>query len=72
MSVVGTTAAHREPQATNQVGRRALAVVSAPLAAIALWALEVPLLGAHLGIRFPHGPVQVVSAAPTRPPALGR
>jgi len=64
MSVVDTTAARREAQATNQVGRRALAVVSGPLAAAALWAVEVPLMGAHLGIRFPHGPVQVVGAAP--------
>lgn len=63
MSVVDT-AALRQPRAANQVGRRALAVVSGPVVAAALWAVEVPLLGAHLGVHFPHGPTQVVGAAP--------
>ena len=39
---------------------RAAGVLGAVLSAVAVWALEVPLLGIQLAVRFGSGPIQVV------------
>jgi hypothetical protein len=63
MSVFNPTATVRSSD-TRTTTRRIVAVVSAPVAAGALWAVEVPLLGARLGVRFPHGGAQVIAGGP--------
>ena len=46
---------------TNQLLRtRALGVVGAVIAAVAVWVIEVPLLGLHLDIRFGTGAAQTI------------
>jgi len=40
---------------------RAISVAGASLAAVAVWAIAVPLLGTHLLIRFGSGPAQGVA-----------
>ncbi len=46
---------------TNQLLRtRALGVVGAVIAAVAVWVIEVPILGLHLDIRFGSGAVQTI------------
>jgi hypothetical protein len=39
---------------------RALGVAASVLAAVAVWVVAVPILGAHLTVRFGHGAVQNV------------
>src|SRR5438874_4436155 len=46
------------PAATNVIPSRALGVLGATLAAVAVWAVAVPVLGVHLAIRFGNADAQ--------------
>jgi len=61
-----TPAPQRSPNGTprSRLGRRALAVVAAPAAAAAIWALEVPVGGARLEVHFGPSGAQVIGIAP--------
>ncbi len=48
----------------SRLGRRALAAVTAPAAAAAVWALEVPAAGARLDVHFGPSITQVVGVGP--------
>lgn len=48
----------------SRLARRPLAVITAPAVAAALWAIEVPLAGVRLGVRFGPSSTQVVGIGP--------
>lgn len=55
-----TTISYAAPRTDHASRIRALGVAGAVLAAVAVWAIAVPLLGAHLTIRFGTGAAQDV------------
>ena len=55
-----TTTMDRTASATRPGLTRAFTVVGAAIASVAIWGISVPLLGAHLLIRFGSGPAQSV------------
>lgn len=59
MSAVQAPALQRS-YAPGRNGRRLVAVLSAPLIAASMWAIEVKGFGAHLSVRFPHGATEIV------------
>jgi hypothetical protein len=48
----------------SRLTRRALAVITAPTATAALWAIEVPAAGARLGVHFGPSSTQVIGIGP--------
>jgi hypothetical protein len=59
--MTATTALDHTTSATARLARtRALSVVGATLAAAAVWVVAVPLLGAHLLVRFGAGAPQTI------------
>ncbi len=59
--MASTTTTPYPARHTNQLLRtRALGVVGAVIAAVAVWVIEVPILGLHLDIRFGTGAVQTI------------
>lgn len=51
-----STVRYIAPNTTSLIRPRAVSVAGASLAAVAVWAVAVPLLGTHLFIRFGGGP----------------
>lgn len=49
------------PRTASLLRIRALGVAGAVVAAVAVWVIEVPLLGLHLNIRFGSGPAQTIA-----------
>jgi Family of unknown function (DUF6069) len=63
MATVATTIGNHS-LTTSRVGiRRALSVAGAVIAALAVWVIAVPMLGAHLTIRFGSGAPQTIGIA---------
>jgi hypothetical protein len=63
MIVATTVRRQPAPARTHPTVTRALAVGGAVVAALAVWAVSVPLLGVDLLIRFGSGPAQTVGVA---------
>ena len=59
-TTTSTTIESIRPRALGVRGARALGVVGAAIAAAAVWAIAVPLLGVQLQVRFPGGALQGV------------
>jgi hypothetical protein len=58
---MATTMTAQSTRTTTRISRsRALSVAGAVVAAVAVWALAVPVLGSHLTIRFGSGAPQTV------------
>jgi hypothetical protein len=56
-----TTGTFASPRTAPLLRTSALGVVGAVIAAVAVWVIEVPLLGLHLDIRFGTGAAQTIA-----------
>jgi predicted permease len=56
-----TTSTYAQSSTASSLRTRALAVAAAVVANVALWVVEVPLLGLHLDIRFGSGASQTIA-----------
>lgn len=56
-----TTRTFASPRTASLLRTRAFGVVGAVMANVALWVIEVPILGLHLDIRFGTSPAQTIA-----------